>query len=45
MDGFRRLLNLPENIMPHSLIPLGFPAERPNGENRYRAERVHHNAW
>jgi nitroreductase len=45
MDGFRRQLNLPENIMPHSLIPLGFPAERLNGENRYRAERVHHNAW
>ena len=28
MEGFRRLLGLPEYVMPHCLIPLGCPAWR-----------------
>jgi nitroreductase len=45
IDGFRRLLDLPENVIPHSLIPLGYPAEQPARQDRYRAERVHQNHW
>lgn len=45
IDGLRRLLDLPENVVPHSLIVLGYPAEQPAAEDRYRAERVHHNRW
>lgn len=43
IEGLNRLLDLPENVMPHSLIVLGYPAEQPAGEDRYRADRVHHN--
>ena len=45
IDGLRRLLDLPENVVPHSLIVLGYPAEQPAAEDRYRADRVHHNRW
>lgn len=45
MEGLQRLLRLPAHIMPHSLIPLGFPAEKPPREDRYQADRVHRNCW
>ena len=45
IEGLRLLLDLPENVRPHSLIVLGYPAEQPGSEDRYRAERVHQNRW
>ena len=45
VEGFRRLLGLPKNVIPHSLIPLGYPDEQPPQEERYRANRVHHEGW
>jgi nitroreductase len=45
MDGFRRLLNLPDNVVAHTLIPLGYAAEHPAGEDRFRQERVRQNRW
>jgi nitroreductase len=45
IGGFRRLLNLPPQVIPHSLIPLGYPAEEPAHEDRYRPDRIHHEGW
>ena len=45
MDGLRRLLNLPEHVVAHTLIPLGYPAEHPVTEDRFRQERVRRNCW
>ena len=45
VEGFRRLLGLPKHVTPHSLIPLGYPAEQPPQEERCRADRVHRNGW
>jgi len=45
MDGFGRLLKLPEAVIAHSLIVVGYPAEQPPPENRYRPDRVHRNGW
>ncbi len=45
MDGFRRLFDLPEPVIAHSLIVVGYPAEQPPPEDRYRSDRVHRNAW
>ena len=36
---------LPENILAHTLVVLGYPAEQPPSENRYEASRVHVNGW
>jgi len=45
MDGLRRIAKLPDNIMPHSLVVLGYPAEQPTPQDRYRPDRVHCNTW
>lgn len=45
IKGLSRLLALPQNVVPHSLIVLGYPAEQPASEDRYRAERVHRERW
>ena len=45
MDGLRRIARLPEGIMPHSLVVLGYPAEHPAPQDRFRPERVHRNGW
>lgn len=41
----KKLLNLPEHIMPISLISIGYPAEQKPRPDRYRADRVHYNQW
>jgi nitroreductase len=45
MDGLRRLIKLPEGIIAHSLVVVGYPAELPAPQNRFRPDRVHHNTW
>lgn len=45
MRGFARLLGLPDNVIPHSLIPLGYPAERLPPEDRYKPDRVRLDRW
>lgn len=45
VDGLRQLLNLPETILPISLVALGYPAEHPGRVVRFRRERIHRNGW
>ncbi|MEN6457776.1 MAG: nitroreductase family protein [Thermoguttaceae bacterium] len=45
MDGLKRLVQLPPSVMAHSLVVLGYPAEQPPADDRYRPDRVHRNAW
>jgi nitroreductase len=45
MEGLRRLVGLPENVMAHSLVVLGFPADQVPREDRYRPDRVRRNRW
>jgi len=43
--SLRRLIALPEVIVPFALIPIGHPAETPESEDRYRPELIHLNKW
>lgn len=45
VQGLRKLLGLPDNIVPLSLISLGYPAVQKPPENRYDKVKVHHNHW
>jgi len=45
MEGLKRLIDLPNNVIAHSLVVLGYAAEQVVAEDRYRPERVHHNRW
>jgi nitroreductase len=45
MDGFRQMLNLPDHVIPHTLIPIGYSAEHAASQDRYREDRVRWNGW
>ena len=45
MDGLKKLVGLPEGVMAHSLIVLGYPAEQPTPQDRYQSDRVRRNHW
>ncbi len=45
VENFRKLLKLPDHIVPFSLIPLGFPAEEKKPMERFDAARIHDNWW
>ena len=40
-----RLINMPEYIIPLSLIPVGYPAEKKSPVNRYDPTKIHRNNW
>ena len=45
MDGYTELFDLPEYILPHSLVVLGYPDENPPDQDRFKGERIHYNRW
>jgi nitroreductase len=45
VDGMRALLSLPEDIIPLSLIPLGYPATSALPVSRFDPAKVHRNRW
>jgi len=45
MDDHRRWHGLPEPVMAHSLVLVGYPAQQRAPEDRYRPDRVHRNRW
>jgi nitroreductase len=45
VENLRKLLHLPDQITPFSLIPLGFPAEIKQASDRFDSSRVHENQW
>lgn len=45
VEGLRRLFNIPEAVFPFALVPVGYPAEHKEGQDRYRKDRVHLNSW
>lgn len=43
--GLQKLFNLPENVIPISLVSIGYPAENPLPDERFKAEKIHYNKW
>lgn len=43
--GLRDLLQIPEKVVPFSLIPLGYPAEEKPRPHRFNPARIHRNRW
>lgn len=43
--GFRRLLNLPDHVVPLALLPIGHPGQKTGRVERFQADRVHQNKW
>jgi len=45
VTGMKNLTNLPENVMPFSLVSIGYPAEKQEQLNRFKNSRIHYNIW
>jgi len=45
LEGFRKLLEIPEEIIPFALVPVGYPAESKPPSNRYEPSRIHNDHW
>jgi nitroreductase len=45
VNGLKKLLNIPEYIIPFSLVSIGYPAEQKPKANRYNESRIHYNIW
>ncbi|MGQ9609399.1 MAG: nitroreductase family protein [bacterium] len=45
VNGIRKLLDMPNNVIPFSLISIGYPAEQKPPANRYNSSRIHYDRW
>ncbi len=45
VEGFKKLLRIPEDVIPFALIPIGYPAQQSRRENRLKEDRIHYNHW
>jgi nitroreductase len=44
--GVKQILGLPDPVMPLCIVPVGYPAEKPEPTlRRYDESRLHHNHW
>ncbi|GLC31885.1 nitroreductase family protein [Clostridium omnivorum] len=45
INYIKNMFNLPENIIPYSLIPIGYPADEPKFVDRFDSTKVHYERW
>jgi len=45
VKNLKKLLELPDNIIPFSLVSIGHPAEKKQKEDRFNKTRIHYNKW
>lgn len=45
IDSIRRMVNLPGEVHPLSLVAIGYPARVPQPVNRFNPDRIHYNTW
>jgi nitroreductase len=43
--GIRKLLNLPDHIMPLNIIPIGYSLEKGSYQDRFKPEKIHYEKW
>jgi nitroreductase len=45
VSRMRELLNIPETVLPLSLVAIGYANEKKMAANRFNEKRVHYNKW
>lgn len=45
MDAYTTIFDLPEHVIPHTLVVIGHPAQKPPHQDRFNPERIHYNGW
>ncbi len=44
-ERFKGMFDLPDNIVPFSIVAVGYPAEEREVRERYNPDRVHYEKW
>ncbi|MBN2518637.1 MAG: nitroreductase family protein [Candidatus Altiarchaeota archaeon] len=45
VEGFKKLLKIPKDVIPFAFVPIGYPAQKPKADGRFKEDRVHHDGW
>lgn len=45
VEGIKKLLNLPDGVIPLSIIPVGYPDEQREAADRFNTARIHYDRW
>lgn len=45
IKNFRDMLGLPKNILPITLVPIGYPNQKTKETIRFDEKRIHYNGW
>jgi hypothetical protein len=45
VQGLRRLLGMPDDVIPFAVVAVGHPAENKRPADRYDPARVHRERW
>lgn len=45
IKAVKNALNLPENIVPFNLIPVGYPKGAPQPKDKFDQSNIHYNVW
>jgi nitroreductase len=45
VQGLRRLLGIPDDVIPFAVVPVGHPAESKEPADRFDPERIHRERW
>ena len=45
MDPVRRILNIPKEIIPLNVIPIGHPTGEDAPKNKFRQDKIHREVW
>ncbi len=45
VNAVKELLNLPNSVIPLSIISVGYPDEQKNSANRFNKARIHYDRW
>lgn len=45
VEDIQAILNLPESVVPLSVVALGYPAEKSEGIDTFNPERIHNEKW
>lgn len=41
----KEMLNIPDNIIPLNVIPIGYPAEEPAPKDKWNPDEIHYESW
>ena len=45
LDGLKQIINIPENLVPFAIFPIGVPNEELGEDYRYDESKIHYNNW